>query len=120
MISCNFFLSFYFLNDLHSLELLNLYVLCIILRDVFECSVLICFWRVRHIWHKNLVKKCLATEMLVEISRRLGQAVDKICQGQGTIGLFEDLLDDFIDESDFTDYFKAIWYPRMGWSPLSK
>jgi len=29
------------------------------------------------------------------------QAVDKICQGQGTIGLFEELLDDFIDESDF-------------------
>ncbi|XP_059461660.1 uncharacterized protein LOC132190634 [Corylus avellana] len=84
------------------------------IRDVFECSVLICFWRVRHIWHKNLVKKCLATEMLVEISRRLGQAVDKICQGQGTVGLFEDLLDDFIDESDFMDYFKAIWYPRMG------
>ena len=50
-----------------------------------------------------LVKKCLTTEMLVEISRQLGQAVDKICQGQGTVGLFEDLLDDFIDESDFMD-----------------
>jgi hypothetical protein len=77
---------------LYSLELLNLYVLFIFLRDVFECSVLICFWRVRHIWHKNIVEKCLATEI---------QAVDKICQGQGTIGLFEELLDDFIDESDF-------------------
>jgi hypothetical protein len=109
-----------FLNYLYLLELLNLYVLCIFLRNVFECSVLICFWRVLHIWHKNLVKKCLATEMQVEISRWLWQAVDKICQGQGTVGLFEDLLDDFIDESDFMDYFKAIWYPRMGWSPLSK
>jgi hypothetical protein len=38
MISCNFFpFIFYFLNDLHSLELLNLFVLCIFLRDLFEC-----------------------------------------------------------------------------------
>lgn len=86
------------------------------LRDVFECSVLICFWRVRHAWHKNLVKKCLATEMRVEISSRLGQAVDNICRRQGTVSLFEDLLEDFVDESDFVDYYKAIWYPRIGWS----
>ena len=54
--------------------------------------------------------------MQVEISRRLEQAVDNICRGQGTVNLFEDLLQDFIDESDFMDYFKAIWYPRIGWS----
>ncbi|KAG2672159.1 hypothetical protein I3760_13G027400 [Carya illinoinensis] len=91
------------------------------IRDVFECSVLICFWRVRHAWHKNLIKKCLATEMQVEISRRLGQAVDDISQRQGTVGLFEDLLEDFVDESDFVDYFKAIWYPRIGaWTAALK
>ncbi|KAM3702457.1 hypothetical protein ACJW31_04G027100, partial [Castanea mollissima] len=91
------------------------------IRDVFECSVLICFWRVRHAWHKNLVKKCLETKMQVEISRRLEQAVDNICRGQGTVNLFEDLLEDFIDESDFMDYFKAIWYPRIGaWTAALK
>ena len=66
-------------------------------------------------WHKNLVMKCLETKMWVEISRWLEQAVDNICRGQGTVNLFEDLLEDFIDESDFMDYFKAIWYPRIGW-----
>ncbi|KAB1225218.1 hypothetical protein CJ030_MR1G025749 [Morella rubra] len=90
-------------------------------RDVFECSVLICFWRIRHAWHKNLVKKCLATDMQVEISRRLGQAVDNICRGLGTVGLFEDLLEDLVDESEFMDYFKAIWYPRIGsWTAALK
>nr|POF14554.1 hypothetical protein CFP56_36728 [Quercus suber] len=83
------------------------------IRDVFDCCVLICFWRVRHAWHKNLVKKCLEPKMRVEISRRLEQAVDDICRGQGTVNLFEDLLEDFIDESDFMDYSKAIWYPRI-------
>lgn len=111
----------YFLNELCLLELLNLPIfLCFLLRDVFECSVLICFWRIRHAWHKNLVKKCLATDMQVEISRRLGQAVDNICRGLGTVGLFEDLLEDFVDESEFMDYFKAIWYPRIGLSSFFK
>lgn len=91
------------------------------IRDVFECSVLICFWRVRHAWHKNLVKKCSETEMRVEISRRLEQAVNNICRGKGTVDLFEDLLEDFVDESEFMDYFKAIWYPRIGaWTAALK
>lgn len=90
--------------------------MCIIFRDVFQCSVLICFWRVRHAWHKNLVKKCIENDMRVEISKRLGEIVDSICRRQGTIRLFEDLMDDFLDESDFMDYFKATWYPRIGWS----
>ncbi|KAG0478762.1 hypothetical protein HPP92_013481 [Vanilla planifolia] len=29
-----------------------------IIREVFKCSVLVSFWRVRHLWHKNLIKRC--------------------------------------------------------------
>ncbi|PRQ35778.1 putative Zinc finger, SWIM-type [Rosa chinensis] len=84
------------------------------IRDVFQCSVLISFWRVRHGWHKNLVKKCLEDETRATISRRLHQAVDNICQQRGTDGLFADFMEDFVDASDFVDYFKATWYPRIG------
>lgn len=65
--------------------------------------------------HKNIVEKCLDTEMQAEISRRLGQIVDKMCRAQGTMSLIEDFMEDFGDESDFMDYFKATWYPRIGW-----
>ncbi|PON58491.1 Zinc finger, SWIM-type [Trema orientale] len=84
------------------------------IKDVFQCSVLISFWRVRHAWHKNLMQKCKENEIRLEISRRLGGIVDIICQGQGTMGLFEDFMEDFVDEADFMDYFKAAWYPRIG------
>ncbi|KAK4267766.1 hypothetical protein QN277_024503 [Acacia crassicarpa] len=84
------------------------------IRDVFQCSVLISFWRIRHALHKNIVKKCLDIEMQAEISRRLAQIVDKICRAQGTMSLIEDFMEDFVDESDFMDYFKATWYPRIG------
>ncbi|KAB2612008.1 hypothetical protein D8674_020040 [Pyrus ussuriensis x Pyrus communis] len=81
--------------------------------DVFQCSVMISFWRVHHAWHKNLVKKCVDNEMRATTSRRLHQAVDNICQQRGSKRLFEDFIEDFFDESDFVDYFKATWYPRI-------
>ncbi|XVF33584.1 hypothetical protein REPUB_Repub17cG0180700 [Reevesia pubescens] len=84
------------------------------IRDVFECSVLISFWRVRHAWHKNLLKRCSETEMRVEISRRLELAVDDICRGCGNFDLFDKFMEDFVDCLEFMDYFKAIWYPRIG------
>ncbi|GAV73702.1 hypothetical protein CFOL_v3_17185 [Cephalotus follicularis] len=91
------------------------------IRDVFECSVLISFWRVRHAWHKNLVKRCFIGDMCIEISRRLGLIVDDICRGHGTVDAFEDFMEDFVDASDFMDYFKAIWYPRIGsWTTALK
>lgn len=84
------------------------------LREVFQCSVLICFWRVRHAWHKNLIKRCPESETRAQISRRLGQSVYNICSGSGTMDLFDDFMEDFVDASDFIDYFKAVWYPRIG------
>ncbi|KAJ4707217.1 Zinc finger, SWIM-type [Melia azedarach] len=84
------------------------------IRDVFQCSVLISIWRVRHAWHKNLVKRCSEIEMRAEIFRRLGMVVDDICKGNGNVVLFEDCMQDFMDGSDFMDYFKAVWYPRIG------
>lgn len=83
-------------------------------RDVFECSVLISMWRVRHAWHKALIKRCSQNEMRVQMSKRLGQVVSEICSGQGNATLFDDFMKDFIDNSEFVEYFKAVWYPRIG------
>ncbi|KAL2322371.1 hypothetical protein Fmac_026750 [Flemingia macrophylla] len=83
------------------------------IRDVFQCTVLISFWRIRHLWHKSIVKY-LETDMQIQISGRLGWIVDNICRLQGNISLFEEFVEDFIDESKFMDYFKATWYPRIG------
>ena len=87
----------------------------VVLRDVFQCSVLTSFWRVRHAWLKNLIKRCMETELRVQISKWLGQTVYDICRGQATVGLFEVLMEDFVDGSSFMDYFKATWYPRIRW-----
>ncbi|KAK9162080.1 hypothetical protein Syun_002982 [Stephania yunnanensis] len=91
------------------------------IREVFQCSVLICFWRVRHAWHKNLLQRCSETDMRFEMSRRLGQAVHSICKESGDVHLFEDFVEDFIDCSNFIEYFMAVWFPRLGaWTSAMK
>ncbi|KAM7259399.1 hypothetical protein ACFE04_015140 [Oxalis oulophora] len=88
------------------------------IRGVFECSVLISSWRVRHAWHKNLLNWL---RLRVGIARRLGLAVDNICRGHRNTDLFEDLMEDFVDASDFMDYFKATWYPTIdSWTTAFK
>ncbi|CAN0860202.1 hypothetical protein LINGRAHAP2_LOCUS7882 [Linum grandiflorum] len=85
----------------------------IAIRDVFQCSVLLSFWRVRHSWHKNLLKRCTETERL-EISQRLGLIVDDIRTGSTNMDSLATFMGGFGDGSYFIDYFKAIWYPKIG------
>lgn len=86
----------------------------ILFREIFQCSVLLSFWRVRHAWHKNIMKKCVEIEKQAKILRQLAQAVDRLCRGSGTVDLFEQLIKDQVDSPDFIDYFKATWSPRLG------
>ena len=48
------------------------------------------------------------------MSKQLGQIVSEICTGHGNATLFDDFMDNFIDNSEFVEYFKAVWYPRIG------
>ncbi|KAJ0969567.1 hypothetical protein J5N97_022444 [Dioscorea zingiberensis] len=86
----------------------------LMIREVFQCSVMISFWRVRHAWHKNLVDRCSDANICAELSRRLGEAVSHVCRGTGDLELFEAFMEDFVDCSDFLDYFRAVWFPRIG------
>ncbi|XP_020588249.1 uncharacterized protein LOC110030047 isoform X2 [Phalaenopsis equestris] len=85
-----------------------------VIREVFQCSILISFWRVRHSWHKNLMNKCSDTGMQVEVSRRLGEIVSNICRGFASLDAFHDFIEDFVDCLDFLDYFKGVWFSKLG------
>lgn len=85
-------------------------------RDVFQCSVLISFWRVRHLWHKNLIEKCSELDVCAAMARQLGGAVSNISRGSGNLDSFKSFLEEFVDWPDFLDYFTAVWIPRIGLS----
>ncbi|XP_078427939.1 zinc ion binding protein [Wolffia australiana] len=84
------------------------------IREVFRCSVLFCHWRLRHSWHKNIMRRCEDEEMRAEISRSLGDAVSLVCREGGDVDLFDAFMEDFVDCVDFMDYFKSTWVPRLG------
>ncbi|CAA7389819.1 unnamed protein product [Spirodela intermedia] len=83
------------------------------IREVFQCSVLFCHWRMRRAWQKNIMERCLDEEMRAEIFRQLGNVVSSICRGGGDVDLFEGFLEDFVDSLGFLDYFKGTWFPRL-------
>lgn len=92
-----------------------------VIRDVFQCAVLISFWRVRHSWHKNLVRKCSNIGMQADVSKRLGELVSDICRGRISLDSFNDFIEDFAACSDFLDYFKGVWFPKLGtWTNILK
>ncbi|GJN24783.1 hypothetical protein PR202_gb12546 [Eleusine coracana subsp. coracana] len=91
------------------------------IREVFKCPVLISLWRIRHAWHKNLVNKCSDIVKRSAMAGRLGDIIFSICRGNGGVELFEAFLQDFIDCTDFLDYFRALWIPRLGaWTTVLK
>ncbi|XP_047056295.1 uncharacterized protein LOC124662512 [Lolium rigidum] len=91
------------------------------IREVFHCPVLITIWRIRHAWHKNLLDKCSDFEKRSMMAKRLGNVISSICRGNGGMELFEAFLEDFVDCFGFLDYFKALWFPRLGaWTTVLK
>ncbi|CAN6180718.1 unnamed protein product [Urochloa humidicola] len=91
------------------------------IREVFQCPVLISLWRIRHAWHKKLVSKCSDIEKRSAMAKFLGDAISSICRGSGDVELFEAFLQDFVDCAQFLDYFKALWFPRLGaWTTVLK
>nr|GEX26139.1 zinc ion binding protein [Tanacetum cinerariifolium] len=48
------------------------------------------------------------------LSKALGQIVKDISKGCGSVESFVSLMEDVVECEDFMDYFKAIWYPRLG------
>lgn len=59
-------------------------------------------------------------ETCAEVSKELGQAVNKICKGTDTANAFKDFTEDSVEAEEFAEYFKATWYPRMGNSLTTK
>lgn len=59
-------------------------------------------------------------EVRATIAKRLGETIHSICKGSEPANMFEDLMEDFVDAAEFVDYFKATWYPRLGYPYYSR
>ncbi|KAL5564853.1 hypothetical protein UlMin_028017 [Ulmus minor] len=83
------------------------------IRDIFDCPVLFSLWRIRRSWLRNVVKKCSNIEVQREMFKRLGKIVHSIWGGIDTFRALEELTEDFVDQTDFIEYFKGFWVPKI-------
>lgn len=83
-------------------------------RQVFGCPVMFSLWRIRRSWLRNVVKKCSNIEIQREIFKRLGEIVYSIWSGADLSDALKDFIQDFSDQTAFTEYFKAFWVPKIG------
>ncbi|KAD5803097.1 hypothetical protein E3N88_14457 [Mikania micrantha] len=84
------------------------------IRETFSCPVLFSLWRVRRSWLRHIVKNCRNIEVQREIFKRLGEIVYSIWSGVNPIVVLEKFTYDFVDQTDFMQYFTATWVPKIG------
>lgn len=83
-------------------------------REIFCCPILFSLWRVRRSWLRNIVRRCSSISIQREIFKRLGNIVYSIFSGVNGLIALEELIQDFVDQSAFIEYFKASWVPKLG------
>ncbi|CAL5196516.1 unnamed protein product [Lathyrus oleraceus] len=84
-----------------------------LLSEIFGCPVLFSLWRIRRSWLRNIVRKCNNIEVRREIFKRLGTLVYNIWGGTNTSVALEQFMLDFVDQTDFMEYFKVSWLPKI-------
>ncbi|WCJ34686.1 SWIM zinc finger family protein [Euphorbia peplus] len=83
------------------------------IRETFGCPVLFSLWRVRRSWLRNVVRKCGNIEVRHAIFKRLGKLVYGIWDGVDTSAALDELINDFVDQTAFMQYFKTSWVPKI-------
>ncbi|GJV27214.1 zinc finger, SWIM-type containing protein [Tanacetum coccineum] len=82
-------------------------------RETFSCPILLSVWRIRRSWLRHIVKKCRNIEVQREIFKRLGEIVYSIWGGVDPCVVLEKFTQDFVDQTEFMQYFKDAWLPKF-------
>ncbi|XP_026404645.1 uncharacterized protein LOC113299774 isoform X2 [Papaver somniferum] len=84
-----------------------------ILRDAFQCRVILCLWHVRRSWMKSLLKKCCSLILQQEMFKHLGRILYSVRDGPSAIDAIEEFMQIFVDQFSFMEYFRDQWLPRI-------
>ncbi|PON65595.1 Zinc finger, SWIM-type [Parasponia andersonii] len=84
-----------------------------IIREAFQCRVLLCIWHVRRAWIRSLLKNCCNIDLQQEIFKHLGWVLYCTRSGQHSMDALEEFMQVFVDQCSFMDYFKRRWSPNI-------
>ncbi|KAG9459370.1 hypothetical protein H6P81_003878 [Aristolochia fimbriata] len=83
------------------------------IRDIFNCPVIFCPWRVRRKWLRNIIKRCTNVEVQREMFKNLGVITYSIFSGIDYADAIEQFIQDFVDQTSFMQYFRESWVPKI-------
>ncbi|KAG6409625.1 hypothetical protein SASPL_127666 [Salvia splendens] len=84
-----------------------------VIREAFQCRILLCLWHVRRGWLKSLLKHCHNFDVQREMFKHLGRIL--YCTGNvsSTAVAVEEFLQIYVDQSEFVEYFRSKWLPKL-------
>ncbi|XP_022153569.1 uncharacterized protein LOC111020586 isoform X2 [Momordica charantia] len=91
-----------------------------IIREAFQCQVLLCTWHVRRSWIKNLLNKCSNSDVQREMLKQLGQILYCTRTGPSFADVVEEFKQIFADQCVFVDYFTRRLLPDIGSESLRR
>ncbi|OUZ99897.1 zinc finger protein [Macleaya cordata] len=84
-----------------------------IIRDAFQCRVLLCLWHVRRSWIRSLLKNSCNFVVQQEMSKHLGRILYCTRDISSAVDAVEEFMQIFVDQCAFMEYFKDRWLPRI-------
>ncbi|KAI3771225.1 hypothetical protein L6452_02384 [Arctium lappa] len=84
-----------------------------IIREAFQCQVLLCLWRVRHGLVKRLVKSCCNFDVQHQILKHAGHIIYGSRGDLHTFDAVEAFMQIYVDQVVFMDYFRDHWLPTI-------
>ncbi|XP_023536351.1 uncharacterized protein LOC111797547 [Cucurbita pepo subsp. pepo] len=84
-----------------------------IIREAFQCRVLLCIWHGRRNWMRNLLKKCSNLDVQRKMLKQLGKVLYCTRIGLGFADAMEQFKEIFADQCAFVDYLTNTWLPDI-------
>lgn len=84
-----------------------------IIREAFQCPVLLCIWHVRRNWMRNLLKKCSNLDVQRKMLKKLGKVLYCTRIGLCFADAMEQFKEIFADQCAFVDYLTNTWLPDI-------
>ncbi|KAL6980139.1 hypothetical protein U1Q18_021788 [Sarracenia purpurea var. burkii] len=84
-----------------------------IIREAFQCRVLISLWHIRRSWVKGLLKKCCNFDVQREMFKHLGRILYCTRNMPNTLDAVEEFIQIFVDQCAFMDYFRSQWLQKI-------
>ncbi|XP_011081859.1 uncharacterized protein LOC105164788 isoform X1 [Sesamum indicum] len=84
-----------------------------VIREGFQCRVLLSIWHVRRCWLKGLLKYCNNFNVQREMFKHLGRIVYCTRSGSSTSDAVDEFMQIYIDQSAFIEYFRSKWLPKI-------